>query len=42
MEVKAGVDTTDMAVKFVGYGRRAYNIMAKVRDIAPALTSVRR
>ena len=34
-EVKAGVDTTDMAVKFVGYGSRAYNIMVKVRNIAP-------
>ncbi len=34
-EVKSGVDTTDMAVKFVGYGLRASNIMVKVRNIAP-------
>jgi hypothetical protein len=34
-EVKSGVDTTDMAVKFVGYGLRASNIMVKVRNTAP-------
>ena len=33
--MKSGVDTTDMAVKFVGYGLRASNIMVKVRNIAP-------
>jgi hypothetical protein len=34
-DVKAGIDPSDLAVKFVGYGLRAYNIMVKERNIAP-------
>ena len=34
-DVKAGVDPSDLAVKFVGYGMRAHNITIKERNIAP-------
>jgi hypothetical protein len=35
MSVKFGVDTTDMAIRFVGYGAGASNLMVKRRNIAP-------
>jgi hypothetical protein len=35
MSVKSGVDTTDMAIRFVGYGAGAGNLMVKRRNIAP-------
>jgi hypothetical protein len=34
-DVRSGIDPSDLAVKFVGYGLRAYNIMVKERNIAP-------
>ena len=34
-DVREGIDPSDLALKFVGYGLRAYNIMVKERNIAP-------
>ncbi len=35
MNVKSGTDTTDMAIRFVGYGAGASVLMVKRRNIAP-------